>query len=144
CQGHASLIGPWYRYESNELGFQIPVSAGWRLTPVPNGLVFAMQYHPQPYVRLAVGRVRLEGTSLEQLSQQETHGSRTHIQKTLCRIDGYDAVKLQGMDDNGPFMDLFVQKAPYCYWIGFAADRKDEWPQYAKTFEIILDGFHFL
>src|SRR4051794_13440952 len=61
----ASLIGPWFRYECPELGFRMVVADGWKVTRVPNGIVFAMQYQPSPYVRVAVGRMPLSREGLE-------------------------------------------------------------------------------
>lgn len=139
----ASLFGPWFRYECSKLGFRIPVASGWRVTEVPNGIVFAMQYQPHPYVRVAVGRVPLGNATLDSMADQDLRMA-VDVRRTTLTIDGAEAIKLEGSDAAGPFMDLFVRKADFCYWIGFAADDKSLWPQYSKTFDIILDGFHFL
>jgi hypothetical protein len=139
----ASLIGPWFRYDCNDLGFQIPVSTGWHMTQVPNGIVFAMQTRPDPYVRVAVGRIPFQGGSVDELIREQRPGVRG-LQKTDCQVDGEKAIRVEGHGEDGPFMDLFVQKATYWYWIGFAADNQAPWPRYRKTFDIVLDGFHFL
>src|SRR4051794_21014168 len=65
----ASLVGPWFRYSRQDLGFQMPVSTGWMATPVPEGVVIAMQAKPDPYVRVAVGRIA--GTTIEPMIQEE-------------------------------------------------------------------------
>jgi hypothetical protein len=69
--GNATMFGPWFRYECEKLGFQIPVASGWKVTEVPNGIVFAMQYQPEPYVRVAVGRVPLGDDSLERRVKED-------------------------------------------------------------------------
>jgi hypothetical protein len=138
----ASLIGPWFRYSRQDLGFQMPISTGWSATPVPDGVVIAMQAQPDPYVRVAVGRIT--GPTVESVIQEELRRSAPGSRRTACRIDGQDAIQIEGNRPQGAFMDVFVQKGTYWYWIGFAADQKELWPQYRKTFDIVLDGFHFL
>jgi hypothetical protein len=142
-QGYSSLYGPWFRYDCDRLGVQIPVASGWRVTEVPNGIVFAMQSQPDPYVRVAVGRVPLGNDSLERMVNASARRSGEKS-RSILQIDGSEAIRVEGTDADGSFMDVFVRKGEYCYWIGFAADSREQWPQYAKTFDIVLDGFHFL
>src|SRR5688572_10761657 len=81
---YASLIGPWFRYECQELGFRIPVASGWRVTRVPNGIVFAMQSNPNPYVRVAVGRLPANQGGLDHVLAKANR-----VRK--LRVDGLDA-----------------------------------------------------
>lgn len=142
-KAQASLIGPWFRFTCEKLGFQIPVATGWRMTEVPDGIVFAMQARPDPYVRVAVGRISAQDESVDDLIHAQRPGIRD-LHRTECRVDGENAIQIEGRTEDGPFMDLFVKKASYWYWIGFAADNQQLWPQYVKTFNIVLDGFRFL
>src|SRR5438552_2661271 len=68
-RGQAALIGPWFRYQCDELGFQMPVASGWRVSSVPGGIVFAMQSNPEPYVRVAIGRLALDAEALRHLTE---------------------------------------------------------------------------
>jgi len=145
CRTEASLVGPWFRYPYEDLGFQIPVSSDWEMTPVDHGVVFAMQYAPDPYVRVAIGRVNAKDGDFEAMIA-------SHLQQLLpgqfrragCQVDGQNAVQIEGINEQGPFRDVFIERDRYVYWIGFAAERKDLWPQYSETFDIILQGFHFI
>ncbi len=141
---YTSLFGPWLRFQSRELGFEIPVAQGWKSTPVANGIVFAMQLQPDPYVRVAIGRLEGRDSVLDTIIDQELQKASGSGRRSQCRIDGKDAVQVEGISPQGPFRDLFVKHKEYYYWLGFAADRQDLWSQYSKTFEIILEGFHFL
>jgi hypothetical protein len=141
---HASLVGPWFRYDCTELGFQIPVSSGWDAIPVPEGMVFAIQSMPNPYVRVAVGRMKMTDSALEPMIQEELRTALSDARRKSLKVDGQDAVSVEGMRKDGGFIDYFVKKEPYWYWIGFSADNKEQWPQYIKTFDIVVDGFHFL
>jgi len=112
---------------------------------VPQGLVFAMQYAPQPYVRVAVGRMSLNPKGLDSIIASLQQGSHSvRVQKDGYFVDGHKAVYVEGTDPEGPFRDVFIEKDGYLYWIGFSAERPDLWPQYTGTFDIILDGFRFI
>jgi hypothetical protein len=140
---HASLVGPWFRYDCQDLGFQMLVATGWKMTRVPNGIVFAMQYQPDPYVRVAVGRIPLGHNSLEALAGGARQLNSPN-QVKHCKIDNHDAVRVETAGSDGSHMDYYVSRGKYAYWIGFAADRPDQWARYAQTFSIVVDGFHFL
>jgi hypothetical protein len=141
----ASLVGPWFRYRCEDLGFQIPVANDWRETSVSHGVVFTMQYAPKPYVRVAIGRIAVTPGDLEPLIASLWKQTPTaHFRREGCRVDGQKAVVIEGTDSENPFRDVFIEKGPYLYWIGFAADRKDLWTQYSETFNIIVQGFHFI
>jgi hypothetical protein len=144
-QGGASLIGPWIRYSCRDLGFQIVVSDDWMVTPVDQGLVFVMQYAPKPYVRVAVGRIVSGAGGMEPMIASRLsllHPSAVHRETGF--IDGRNATIIDGSGPDGPFRDVFIPKDRYVYWIGFTADNLKSWPQYASTFSIVLDSFHFL
>ncbi len=146
CASNAfsSLVGPWLRYDSPELGFQIPVSYGWKVTSVPNGIVFAMQHTPDPYVRVAVGRVEAQGQQAHEIIIQHwLRRQKSGAVQKPAQIDGHKGILIEGQNEEGSYRDVFVMQDKYLYWIGFAAEKKDLWSDYSKTFDIVTDGFRF-
>src|SRR4051812_36688654 len=95
--GDASLLGPWFRYQCNDLGFQIPVAQGWTMTPVPHGMVFAMQL--DPYVRVAVGRLPAEPGTEDLKRFVTTHLNAMYPDDFILQsisIDGQSAIEVEG------------------------------------------------
>jgi hypothetical protein len=143
--GQASLYGPWVRYASRTLGFQTLCVSDWRVIPVPNGVVFVMQSHPEPYVRMAVGRIRAGSQEFESSidSLIRTEG-RSKATKQLCRVGGRPAIAVEGPSKDGYSRDYYVDQGDSWYWISFNTTDPNLWPQYTKSFELILNDFKFL
>jgi hypothetical protein len=144
-ESHASLAGPWRRYRSSELGFQIPYVDDWHITPLKNCVVFAMQLNPQPYVRLAVGRISAGSKPLVVSVREKLAGTgQSHLKLSRCRFAGSPAVRVEGLTDGGRMLDYYVDRGAHRYWISIIADRPESWDDYAESFEIILNDFRFL
>lgn len=140
-----SLFGPWRRYQSNDLGFEVPFVDDWQITPLKNCVVFAMQLNPDPYVRLAVGRIKATSDDFEHSVQaQLTRLQETRLNQTRTRLGGLPAIRVEGVTANGRILDYYVDKGPYRYWISFIADRPELWEQYRQSFELILQDFRFV
>lgn len=141
----SSIFGPWRRYRSETLGFQVPMVDDWRVTELKNCVVFAMQHNPDPYVRLAVGRMPAGKNSFEQtVRQQLAHTEQSNFLMIATVFEGYPAYRVEGNTANGRILDLYVDAGVHHYWISFIADQPDKWSQYAESFDLILRDFRFL
>lgn len=142
---HASLFGPWRRYRNEDLGFQIPYVDDWVITPLKNCVVFAMQITPEPYVRLAVGRIHADQTDFEKsVAEQLDRTQQGMLARTRCQFNGWPAIRVEGDTAQGHVLDFYVNRGSYRYWISVMADGKTSWTDYSKSITIILNEFQFL
>jgi hypothetical protein len=143
ARASSSLLGPWRRYQSPELGIELMVADNWPMSHIPNGLVFAMQSKPDPYVRVAIGKIQsTEELIRHVVAQRQQSGAR--VVQSHCRVGGYPAIQLDSQGPQGGYRDVFVSQGPNTFWIGFAADNPELWPTYSATFEIVLSGIRFI
>jgi hypothetical protein len=141
----ATLFGPWRRYRNEELGFQIPYVDDWVITPLKNCVVFAMQLNPDPYVRLAVGRIPSSAETFERSVEEQL--ARTHqlsLKRTRCELNGRPAIRVEGKTKAGHLLDLYVDRGDHRYWISIVADSPQDWETYSKSIDIILSEFQFI
>jgi hypothetical protein len=145
AESQGSLFGPWRRYRSETLGFQMPYVDDWQVTTLKNVIVFAMQGNPDPYVRLAVGRIPKSEDSFEaSVTRQLERAHQDGLQKRRCQVSGFPAIRVEGDASDGRILDFYVDHGDYRYWISFLSDRADGWDAYRKSFELIVSDFRFL
>jgi hypothetical protein len=141
----ATLFGPWRRYRNEELGFQIPYVDDWVITPLKNCVVFAMQMNPDPYVRLAVGRIQSDRTLFEEsVEEQLSRSNQSMLTRTRTELNGLPAIRVEGKTSTGHVLDYYVDRGDYRYWISVVADGPESWDEYSKSIDIILSEFRFL
>jgi hypothetical protein len=140
----ASLYGPWLRYASRDLGFQTLCVSDWRVIPVQNGVVFVMQSHPKPYVRMAVGRISAGHQPFDVTVQSLMKADGRSGALTPCTVAGKPALAVEGPSKDGYSRDYYVNHGSAWYWISFNSASADLWPQYSKSFDLILNDFQFL